>query len=63
MFFPSFYSAKNVEMVLVYFAVIRPATGLFIIVLFQQLREKQKYLRENHAPNMRQMKMWTVSDI
>jgi len=28
-------------------------------VLGKQLREKQKYLRENHAPNMRQMKMWT----
>lgn len=27
-------------------------------VLGKQLREQQKYLRENHGPNMRQMKMW-----
>ena len=34
---------------------------LLITVLFQSLRDKQKSVRENQAPNMKQMKMWSVS--
>jgi len=29
--------------------------------LFQSLRDKQKTVRESQAPNMKQMKMWSVS--
>ena len=28
---------------------------------FQSLRDKQKAVRESQAPNMKQMKMWSVS--
>ena len=33
------------------------STFLFL----QSLRDKQKSVRENQAPNMKQMKMWSVS--
>ena len=29
--------------------------------LLQSLREKQKTVRENHGPSIKQMKMWNVS--
>ena len=33
----------------------------FTFWFLQSLRDKQKSVRENQAPNMKQMKMWSVS--
>ena len=45
--------------------VSKMSTNQLIILTFsfplQSLRDKQKALRESHAPNMKQMKMWSVS--
>ena len=34
----------------------------FTFWFLQSLRDKQKSVRENQAPNMKQMKMWSVSE-
>ena len=33
----------------------------FTFLFLQSLRDKQKAVREDQAPNMKQMKMWSVS--
>lgn len=38
----------------------------FLLILYsclQSLREKQKSVRENHGPSIKQMKMWNVSGV
>ena len=47
----------------VFYAKIRFFITLIIVSsrLFQSLRDKQKSVRESQAPNMKQMKMWSVS--
>ena len=40
---------------------IQGLTLSFTFWFLQSLRDKQKAVRENQAPNMKQMKMWSVS--
>lgn len=40
---------------------IQAFTLSFTFLFLQSLRDKQKALRESQAPNMKQMKMWSVS--
>ena len=46
-----------------FYAKIRFFVTLIIVFsrLFQSLRDKQKSVRESQGPNMKQMKMWSVS--
>ena len=47
----------------VFFANTRLFITLVVVFscLFQSLRDKQKSMRESQGPNMKQMKMWSVS--
>lgn len=44
-----------------FFVQVKSTHAYYFAFVFQSLRDKQKSVRESQAPNMKQMKMWSVS--